>query len=872
MRIGSIKGGMLVDGNGVRHEIQEIKYRGKILYPIYRVELSVSSLFIPASGGESTIHVYGVRENEEGYVISRVELAHRDVTIVRSGDTNIYNNMFTFMAESRGTSIGDERTATYTISWKGASATLVVRQEANSETLSSVTRKFVFNNEEYEVGDSISVDSSALVASLSCYYTNHYTYTSNAEKDVSLNGAIYRVQGTGFTYANNTLTISENTGASERQATIIGRFPLPSDEYSIVITQAKPAVVVYDVRWTFATLEQVGGKKAFRFGITYNSNMTGATGIEFVAYKMNNGVRTNIAYLRGITLTGTSYTYSGSDFANNDSTLSGDQYYIGFSYSGQTFASQELENEAYLENPRLVYSSGTIINAKGSNYAYAIADLARGGTVTSRDVVCTIKTIDTTALTITNGRVYGANKGTTTSNVINGTITSISYLSYTLSVGLYVSQEANVVTSIAHSYDYVIMGLTSPFPSNDQAPSTGATKGISYTSCARYDTPTYTYTSTESAVQSRRFDSSITPTYNNTASWITMSSSNVVVAQQAKNGTARSATITLLYGSVKLGEVTIYQKATTKTYGLNVSSNISSVGAGGGSATLTASGVTAYDNGMSADYTTISSGWSCTNSGSLVSGKWSVSGVTATAQSLRTTTTTGSNNGTFSLTWNGITKTITIGQSANTRTEGALIGSIDMDGNVYTSSQSVNVTNASHSYALLGMASRTYTYTSGETSYTPVTPSLQVSGLGFSISASTLKITENSSTNTREGILELIYNGSTIIMLTITQAAYVPVDWLTMSATYSQRGGRKTFDISVNYSTSLRSKTILFQVYKLNGGVRTDIGAGTRVTMPSTGNDTSVSIVVTSTTMYGDTFRVEASYGRVLDDVEATMA
>lgn len=565
MRLRATKGAEIIDSVGQRHDVLELRLNGQTIWPVYALELSVQSLSFTAAGGDSTIAVYGLSLNEDGTEIRRVALTPSDVTISKIGNAAFTNVGFKINAPDRGTSAGDGRSCTYYFTWKGVTASLPCIQEANVATLTGVSRYFVVGGNTYAVGEKVTFSSSAQSVSLSCYFVNHYVYTSGHERDEQLNGAIYAVQGTGFSFANNVLTIAENTGASARTATITGRFPGPTAEYTMTAEQEKPAIVVYDVRWTAYNMRQVGGKKAFTFAITYNSNLTGAV-LDFVAYKMNNGVRTDIAFLRGVTATGTSYTYSGADFANNDSTASGDKYYIEFSYGGQTFTTPELTNQVYLQNAKVVYNTGhTYILANASNFAYVTVDVMQGGTVLQQGVRADVTGLTATGLNIANGRIYGSNRGTTEGAAIQGTITSVVYGSVTLATSLSVRQEANVRTTGS-----AIGVLTL----NGQAYSSDSQISVTYAS--------HSYDAFASAYREDSYTSGATQRVNLTAtlqaSGTGFSLSGNTLSISENGGTARTGTLKLLSGSSTLVTLYINQAAYVPSYWLTMTATYRQVG------------------------------------------------------------------------------------------------------------------------------------------------------------------------------------------------------------------------------------------------------------------------------------------------------
>lgn len=551
MRLRATKGAEIIDSVGQKHDVLELRLNGQTIWPVYALELSVQSLSFTAAGGDSTISVYGLSLNEDGTEIRRTELAAFDVAISKIGNAAFTNVGFKISAPDRGTSAGDGRSCTYYFTWKGVTASLPVIQEANVATLTGVSRYFVVGGNTYAVGEKVTFSSSAQSVSLSCYFVNHYVYTSGHERDEQLNGAIYAVQGTGFSFANNVLTIAENTGASARTATITGRFPNPTAEYTLTAEQEKPAIVVYDVVWASYSMQQVGGKKVFRFAITYNTNLSGS--VTFYAIKVNNGNTTQIASMTA-SLSGTSYSYTGSDFGNNDSTASGDKYYIQFSYGGQTFTSPELANQYYLANASAAYSGGvSYIKADGSNYAYVKADLMYGGTIVTSNVECNVTGLTATGLNITNGRVYGSNRGTTEGTAIAGRVTKITYGGLSLDVSLGVTQQANVLTTGSPVGVLTLNGL-----------SYGGSASISVTAAS------HSYDAFATAYRTDSYTSGATKRTDLTASLLAsgtgFSLSGNTLNITENTGEARTGTLKLNVSSSTLITLTITQSKAVPVY------------------------------------------------------------------------------------------------------------------------------------------------------------------------------------------------------------------------------------------------------------------------------------------------------------------
>lgn len=286
-----------------------------------------------------------------------------------------------------------------------------------------------------------------------------------------------------------------------------------------------------------------------------------------------------------------------------------------------------------------------------------------------------------------------------------------------------------------------------------------------------------THTDTETAI----------PTLSGSASGFTLSGKTVTASNNTTTN-SRSITITATSNSVSKS-VTITQSAGTKVYGnwsgwtVNISADKTSIGATGGTATIStsASRTRSYTwNGVAGSGSTETGNGSPTLSKVSGSGSWTSPKVT-----YGNNTSTSSKSTVIRATIDSTTKDITISQSAGAKQYGAWSAwtvNISNSGNVAASGGSSNITTS---------ASRTRTWTwngvseSGGTEIGTGTPTLsKVSGAG-SFASNKVSYDNNTSTSAR----------STVIRATM--------DSVTKDTTVTQNAGAKTYSSWGAWSISL---------------------------------------------------------------------
>lgn len=330
-----------------------------------------------------------------------------------------------------------------------------------------------------------------------------------------------------------------------------------------------------------------------------------------------------------------------------------------------------------------------------------------------------------------------------------------------------------------------------------------------------------THTDTETA----------TPTLSGSAGGFTLSGKTVTASNNTTTN-ARSITITATSNSVSKS-ITITQSAGAKVYGnwstwtVNISADKTSIGATGGTATIStsASRTRSYTwNGVAGSGGTETGNGSPTLSKVSGSGSWTSPKVT-----YGNNTSTSSKSTVIRATIDSTTKDITISQSAGAKQYSAWSAwtvNISNSGNVAASGGSSNITTS---------ASRTRTWTwngvsgSGGTETGTGTPTLsKVSGAG-SFASNKVTYDNNTSTSTR----------STVIRATM--------DSVTKDTTVIQNAGAKTYSSWGAWSISLSANVTTIAAAGGNATLSTSAtrsrtwqwnGTGTTYTENATGSPT----------------------------------
>lgn len=239
--------------------------------------------------------------------------------------------------------------------------------------------------------------------------------------------------------------------------------------------------------------------------------------------------------------------------------------------------------------------------------------------------------------------------------------------------------------------------------------------------------------------------------------------SNKVTYDNNTSTSARSTVIRATMDSVTK-DTTVTQNAGAKTYSswgawsISLSSNVTTIAAAGGNATLSTSATRSRTwqwNGTGTTYTENASG---SPTLSKINGAASLSGSTV---SYSNNTSTSSRSSVFRATIDSATKDITIKQSAGSKSYGSW-----SSWSVYCNASSYTVAASGGSVTINYGASRSRSWTwngvagSGGTETENGTPSLSVGSGGGTLSGSTLSYSNNTSTSVRRTRVTANYNGA----------------------------------------------------------------------------------------------------------------
>ena len=262
-----------------------------------------------------------------------------------------------------------------------------------------------------------------------------------------------------------------------------------------------------------------------------------------------------------------------------------------------------------------------------------------------------------------------------------------------------------------------------------------------------------THTDTETA----------TPTLSGSAGGFTLSGKTVTASNNTTTN-SRSITITATSNSVSKS-ITITQSAGAKVYGnwstwtVNISADKTSIGATGGTATIStsASRTRSYTwNGVAGSGGTETGNGSPTLSKVSGDGNWTSPKVT-----YGNNTSTSGKSTVIRATIDSTTKDITINQSAGSKSYGSW-----SSWSVYCNASSYTVAASGGSVTIYYGASRSRTWTwngvagSGGTETENATPSLSAGSGGGTLSGSTLSYSNNTSTSVRRTRVTANYNGA----------------------------------------------------------------------------------------------------------------
>ena len=188
-----------------------------------------------------------------------------------------------------------------------------------------------------------------------------------------------------------------------------------------------------------------------------------------------------------------------------------------------------------LTNPSVYYSSGTMINAAGSNYAYIQGTLITyiDGQESSRETVrLTPSIVSGTWLSVEDNDIIGANRGTTTGSTRSGSVRG-TINGYTTS-DMSVSQTANTMTTMA--------GAITSFALNGNS---GRTQTISYSATTLYVSSLSGYRrAVYSSGAEAQAAAQLALRKNDDNTWATINGTSSISIPENTGASSRSVTIT----------------------------------------------------------------------------------------------------------------------------------------------------------------------------------------------------------------------------------------------------------------------------------------------------------------------------------------
>lgn len=348
------------------------------------------------------------------------------------------------------------------------------------------------------------------------------------------------------------------------------------------------------------------------------------------------------------------------------------------------------------------------------------------------------------------------------------------------------SQKIYTLTAFEHS-NFVNSGMQTAKANQD--------------SCSVICNAKETYTRTWLSGATEQVDGeSITPTITALGTGLRYVNGTATWEARSKETTSRTGTLTAKYLESTLGSLTLEQAAVIKVYSLSLSTDKSSLSAGGDSAQLTAIGTIEYDSGVASDISTVIN-WTCIDTGSRVSGKFNVTSAgLVSVSSLLKTETEGTNNGVFSTTWNSITKSITLYQAQNIKNLSSSEITLKLNG----IQGNIIITSSAQEIELINLVTINYEYTSGSVATGNSTASIALNNVNFSLGANVISVTANSSYLTRVCTVTASYDGTTSKEYSITQeeADYIIVSPSAQS-NISLFGGSFNLNIQSNINWSI---------------------------------------------------------------------
>ena len=711
------------------------------------------------------------------------------------------------------------------------------------------------------------------------------TITASAKRDITINGEVVRTESgdvtlsssnSAFGLSGNTVTVGNNTTASQRSTTVTAKIGGVSK--SVAVTQsAGKKTYGTPTSWSTSSLTVTASSSTIPAS-GGSSNFTATASQTRTKDVLWNGIKTgtetetqNANVTSSATWSGsaTGFTRSGSSVsAGNNKTTSSRSITVTGSYGGYSnnaTVTQSAGNKTIgpwtswsTSSLTVTASSLTIAASGGSSTFKATASQSRTRDISWNGVYDSTETEtrdnDVTSSATWSGSATGFTRSGSSVSAGNNKTTSSRSITVTGSYGGY-SKNVTVTQSAGNkTIGPWTSWSTSSLTASANPSSIGESGGTSYLSASAKQTRTRdiswngVYDSTETETQNANVTSSAT--WSGSATGFSRSGSTVTVSANPNENT-RSVTYTATYGGKK-ATCSISQDAhnvsvTYGTWSVTITASPTSFDEGGGSGRITASASRSVKHdGVHHHYEEKTPSVSSNTSWCSVSGS---------SFSVSSNSSTSSRSARITATYGGQSDYVTISQDAHSPviSYGAW--------NVSITASPTSFGEGGGSGSITASASRSV-YVDGSYSRTETgTPSVSSNTSWCSVSGSSFSVSSNSSTSARSARITATYGGQSDYV-TISQAAHIANITYEFSvspttAAFSSSGGSKTHtvtskkysdgslvDSSVGYSVSSAPSWCSFSGGTLSVTENTGSNRSGTVTLKQNGSGKTVSISV----------------------------
>ncbi|WP_163176068.1 fimbrillin family protein [Bacteroides sp. 51] len=808
---------------------------GTTTYGDWVVTISASPTTIGASGGSSTLTYSAVRDVIINGVVTGTDTAVPTISGSAAGFTQ--SGASVTVSNNTATS---SRSVTYTASHGGKSANCTITQSAGSKSYDSWSDWSVSVS-----ANPTTIGASGGTSAITTSATRTRTWTWNG---VGGSGGIetdtatpsLSASGSGFSLSGTTLTASNNTTSSSRSCTVTATSNGKSA--SCVVIQSGGTTTYGDWVVTISASPITIGASGGSSTLTYSA----------VRDILTNGVVTGTdTAVPTVSGSATGFTRSGTIVTASNNTSESSRSVTYTASHGSKSASCTITQsggtttyDAWSDWVVTISASPTTISSSGGTSTLTYT------AIRTRDVLVNGVVTDTetdTATPTVSGSATGFTRSGTVVTVSNNTSTSSRSVTYAASHGGKSASCTIIQSAGSKSYD----SWSDWSVSVSANPSTiGASGGTSTITASATRTRTWTWNGVGGSGGTET--DTATPTLSASGSGFSLSGTTLTASNNTTSS-SRTCTITATSNG-KSASCVVTQTAGTTTYGdwvVTISASPTTVGASGGSSTLTYSAVRdILTNGVvtgtdTAVPTVSGSATGFTRSGTVVT--------------VSNNTSTSSRSVTYTASHGGKSASCTITQSAGSKSYGSW-----SDWSVSVSANPSTIGASGGTSAITASATRTRTWAwngvggSGGTETDTATPTLSASGSGFSLSGTTLTASNNTTSSSRSCTVTATSNGkSASCVVTQTAATISYSDYIftfsdgTTSKSWSNvtaTGSSNTYTIISTRKVTINGSTTTETVeYSGSSNVTWGTVSGSTVTVSDNPNTTPRSGVITFT-------------------------